>query len=102
MLHVMLSLDFANAEEKRADFYKYLESKYWKKQGGVDTVWTCSQQLMTQINSADVLANIADILLAAAKEYKPSTITYVVQIGNSDAISRIVKKVNGSYGVYSL
>ncbi len=102
MLHVLLSLDFVNAEDQRADFYKYLEGKYWKKQAGVDTVWTITYPLKDQSGFSDVASNISEILLAGAEGYKPDEMTYVAQIGNAEAIARIVKKKHGTYGVFAL
>ncbi|MDA7011300.1 hypothetical protein PI739_02905 [Pseudomonas cerasi] len=101
MLHVMLSLDFANAEESRNDFYKYLDTKNWSKRDNVDTVWTFYLDKHTQTDSDEVIKFISSTLLAAAKEFKPDGITYVAQIGNAQAVSGGIAKKSGVYSSYT-
>lgn len=101
MIRVMVSLDLVNAEPRRDDFYKLLAAKAWVKLANVDTVWTFNKMGHTKQDEIDAAADIAKVLTEAANEFKPTRINYVAQIGNNQAIERVVEKRASEYAAYN-
>lgn len=101
MIRVMVSLDLVNAEPQREEFYKMLAANGWTKLTSVDTVWTFSKMGSTKEEEDVARSEIAKLLTEAAKEFKPTRITYVAQIGNNSAIERVVEKRVSDYGSYN-
>ncbi len=96
MLRIMLSLDLTNANDNRADFYKYLHDAGWKKVHNVDTVWLKETNDTSNPDAHALIdidrKHIADILINAHKNLKLEKIFYVAQIGNATPINRVVEK----------
>lgn len=99
MLNATVSLDLANAKKDRPDFNKYLADVTWTKLSNVDTVWTIHYPKAEEVNIPKIKTDIANTLLAAAKELKLDRIDFVAQVGNGTAIGRHIIKKNGVYTV---
>lgn len=97
MLHVMVSLDLANAKKDRPDFNKYLADAKWMKLSRVDTVWSIRFPNAYEKDIQLIADTIEKTLLAAAKELKLERINYVAQIGNEDSIGRYIVYKDGGY-----
>ncbi|MBK5003481.1 hypothetical protein [Pseudomonas sp. S32] len=81
-LYAMLSLDYAEKEPNRDDFYEYLKSNGWVKLNDVDTVW-CKSHGYLSTDAERVEREIRAMMRAAVAEYKPYRIDFVAQIGNN-------------------
>ena len=103
MIRVMLSLDLADAESERDNFNAFLGEQQWKKLADVNTVWALEYEALSQSSEEDVRnlkGHISRVLLAAAEQFKPSSITYVAQIGNLEVIGRVIRKKDSEYKLF--
>lgn len=102
MIKVMLSLDLINVVDERDDFYAALASDGWKKVRNVDTVWLKDfpHFTSTEESLARLRNEIAKSIIKPTKELRIKQVFYVAQLGNSEAISRVVEKRTDQYLAY--
>lgn len=100
MIHVMLSLDLANAEQQRDAFNKALADEGFIKLTGVNTVWTYTFPNEPEQRLIDQAARvIRDYLRDLVEELGIEKVSYVAEIGNSSPVGAVIEKIRGAYKV---
>ncbi|WP_426215312.1 hypothetical protein [Pseudomonas sp. DWRC2-2] len=98
MLYVMLSLDLSGAENQRYAFNQQLEVEGFQKLTNVDTVWTTSIEGYDDKEGL-VARGFKKFFKDTAVKFEIPKLTYVVQIGNSEALGVLIELRYGAYEI---